>query len=97
MASGGLSADRLGDEIRLARITLVEGDGDLVGAEEGVPEVMPLVRNGSQDFADARFNGLVLPNGHIELRQGKADQCRAGGGAGPRPGSPVVGLGRRRA
>ena len=47
IASGGLSADRLGDEIRLARIALVEGDGDLVGAEEGAAEVMPLVRNGS--------------------------------------------------
>ena len=41
MAPGVLAADRLGDESRCVRIPLIERDGDLVGAEEGAPEVMP--------------------------------------------------------
>ena len=41
MAPGVLAADRLGDETRCVRIPLIERDGDLVGAEEGAPEVMP--------------------------------------------------------
>ena len=67
--------------IPLGWIALVEGGADLVGAEEGAPEVTALVRNGSQDFADTRLDGLVASDGHVELLKLKDDRCRMGRGA----------------
>ena len=93
VASGVLAADRLGDQIRLAPKMLVEGDGDLVGAQEGPPEVEPLVGNGRQDVAEARLDRVVLPNGHWNsVTEGRSvSDCP---GADARPGSPVAAPGR---
>ena len=67
MAPGVAATDRLGDATRCVRIPLIERDGDLVGAEEGAPEVMPGLGNGRQDFTDAALDGVVLPDGHLDL------------------------------
>ena len=82
MASGVLAADRLGDRVRHAPKPLVEGDGDLVGPDEGSPEVVVLVGHGRQDFANARLDRMVLLLGLETF--GEKD----GDGEGQGPSSP---------
>lgn len=50
----------------------VKGDGDLEGAEERPPEVVRVVGNRRQDVTNARLNGVISPDGHVELRERSA-------------------------
>ena len=45
MVSGVLAVDRLADDSRRTWMSLPEGDGDLVGGDEGPPEVVPVIGN----------------------------------------------------